>query len=99
MAWREIHYRRWERDDGAVVRYDTAAECSTAKPWKKGHRGWLAYGPGVDEFNYLKYKRRNSSLTLPVKFKTASSAMKAIDTRFPEIGDAPCHTTLSIPKS
>lgn len=83
MRWQQKHHRRWERSDGAVVKYDTFVECNTAKPWLPNHRGYIAYGPGPEETNYLGYKRKNSPFLIPCKFKTAANAMMAIEKAYP----------------
>lgn len=80
--WRKISEYRWERHDNAVVKIDTSTELSTSSPWLPNYRGWIAYGPGPEEHNYLGFKRRNSPLLIPRKFKTAESAMGAVDREY-----------------
>jgi len=82
-TWHERNPRRWESDDGAVVKIDAVAETRTARPWLPHYRGWVAYGPGPDQHNYIGFIRRNSRMKIPSKFKTASAAMKAVDNVWP----------------
>lgn len=83
--WTKTRDGRWDSDDNAVVKYDHTVECNTAKPWLPNHRGFIAYGPGPSETNYLGFRRKNSRGTIPRKFKTAEAAMKAIDKHFPKL--------------
>lgn len=82
-VWHERNARRWESDDGAVVKIDDVAETCTARPWLPHYRGWVAYGPGPEQHNYLGFFRRNSRLNIPRKFKTAAAAMQAVDGAWP----------------
>lgn len=82
--WKKIHDKRWERDDNAVVKYDHTTECNTSRPWLKGHRGYIAYGPGEEEHNYLGHRRKDSRFYIPRKFKTPEAAMKVVDKEYPE---------------
>ena len=77
--WRKISEYRWERHDNAVVKMDTSTELNTSRPWLPNYRGWIAFGPGSEEHNYLGFKRRNSPLLIPRKFKTAEATMSAVD--------------------
>lgn len=80
-AWEQKGRERWERPDGAVVKYDHTTACNTSRPWLAGHRGYMAFGPGRDEeFNYLaqKYGR----VIGPRKWKTPEAAMAAVDKEF-----------------
>jgi hypothetical protein len=81
-SWREVHAERWESSDGAVVKYDRSTMLSTAKPWLPNHRGWMAFGPGQEQFNYLGYwtKRR---FKIPRKFKTPAAGMGAVNREYP----------------
>lgn len=81
--WRQISDERWERLDGAVVKYDHTVASNTARPWLPNHRGFMAYGPGPEEFNALCFTRRNSPFHVRRKFKTARAAMAAVDQAFP----------------
>lgn len=81
--WKEIHHRRWQSTDGAVVKIDEATECNTSRPWLPNYRGWKAYGPGPDQGNYLGFNRRNSGFRVARKFKTAQAAMAAVDEEYP----------------
>lgn len=80
-AWTQKSDSRWERADGAVVR-DVGASSPESKPWLPGHRGWMAFGPGPDEHNYLSmpFGKRFRG---PRKWKTAEAAMRAVDREFP----------------
>lgn len=78
--WREESPTRWVRTDGAVVCYNDRTP--NLRPWKADHRGWVAFGPGPDKFNYLKMRSKRG-LAWPKRFKTAASAMKAVDAAHP----------------
>ncbi len=82
-GWSQTKQDRWERVDNAVVKIDHTTECNTSRPWLKHYRGWIAYGPGTDEHNYLGFKRKNSRLKIPRKFKTAFSAICAVNKEYP----------------
>lgn len=87
--WVKVGAQRYQRPDNAVVRYDHSVECSTSRPWLDGHRGWMAFGPGEVDGNYLacSFRRsrrgRVSRMSTPRKFKTAEAAMAAVDREFP----------------
>lgn len=87
LAWTETRKGdRWDRTDGACVRIDHSVECSTSKPWLPNYRGWKAWGPG--DHDLLAFKRRSTRLRrsrfrIARKFKTAASAMKAVDAEYP----------------
>lgn len=72
----------WRRPDNAVVKYDWSVACLTAKPWLKNHRGWMAFGPGKDDNNYLKWRNKRG-FGIPRKFKTPENAMKALEKVYP----------------
>lgn len=82
--WTQVSDKRWVSDDNAVVKIDLSAQCMHSRPWRPNYRGWIAYGPGPEEFNYLKFfsKRGHS---VPRKFKFAEKAMLAVDKEFPRI--------------
>lgn len=84
MAWSQVNDERWERGDGAVVKIDHTTEANSSRPWLLNYRGWMAFGPGDSQHNYLGFKRRNSMFNIPRKFKTAESAMISVDAEFPE---------------
>jgi hypothetical protein len=83
--WRQISEDRWEREDGAVVHNDRTTQWSTSEPWRPKHRSWIAFGPGQNQSNFLGYfPRRPRALTrspnrVPVKFRSAENAMRALD--------------------
>jgi hypothetical protein len=85
--WTQINKQRWERSDGAVVKYDEAVQCNTACPWLPNHRGFMAYGPGKDQHNYIGFFRKNRNKLwpkrIPTKYKTPQSAMKAVNEKWP----------------
>ena len=81
--WKQRSPYRHERSDGAVVKYDSTTLCSTSKPWLAGHRGYVAFGPGAGDFSCLSYRKRGGRFRIPIKFKSAKSAMRAVDKRFP----------------
>lgn len=86
-GWTRKGLSRWVRFDNAVVQYDRSTECNTSKPWLPGHRGYKAFGPGDDEYNYLSYRARGRRGTrVALKFKTPVAAMKAVDRAFPQTG-------------
>lgn len=66
---------RWDREDGAVVKY--SKDYYWANPVKKGHRGWIAFGPLDD--HALGFTHRESRKTIHRRWKTAASAMDYID--------------------
>jgi hypothetical protein len=86
-------YPRFDRPDGAAVRYDYQAACHTSNCSLPNHLGWIAFGPGKDNHNYLAKRRRaldrgvlgtqRSKARVPRKFKTATAAMAAVDKEFP----------------
>lgn len=80
-VWTQFNLRRFESDDGCVVKIDEATECDSAKPWLENYRGWIAYGPG-DE-GYIGFYRRKSWMRIPKKFKTPHTAMAAVDVEYP----------------
>lgn len=84
MAWTQINDERWERGDGAVVKIDHTTEANSARPWLPNYRGWIAFGPGDNQYNYLGFKRKNSDFNIPRKFKAAENAMLSVDREFPE---------------
>jgi hypothetical protein len=72
----------FERSDGAYVMYDERAAGTTSRPWRPGHRGWVAFGPDGSYLGYfpsLRVRRGVSRMRVPLKFKTAHSAMAALD--------------------
>lgn len=85
--WVKVHDERYFRPDNAVVKYDRSTVSS--RSYLAGHRGWIAYGPGDDETNYLGFfpprPRRGgfSKCRVPRKFKTPEGAMRAVDREFP----------------
>lgn len=86
VVWVETRKDRWDRTDGAVVKIDHAVECDTSRPWLPNYRGWKAWGPGDNDL--LGFKRRSTRLrrsrfVIARKFKTAQSAMKAVDAEYP----------------
>lgn len=81
--WKQTRPDRWDSNDGCVVKIDHTVECSTSRPWRPHYRGWIAYGPGADEHNYLGFSKRNSMANIPRKFKTPESGMKAVDKEWP----------------
>lgn len=86
VVWVETRKDRWDRSDGAVVKIDHTVECSTSRPWLPNYRGWKAWGPGENDL--LGFKRRctrlrRSRFVIARKFKTAQSAMKAVDAEYP----------------
>lgn len=81
--WKQVGHQKYRRGDNAVVVYDETTTCNTAKPWLPNHRGWMAYGPGKDEHNYLGFYRKNGRFKIPRKFKTERAAMMAVEKEFP----------------
>jgi hypothetical protein len=81
--WKEVNARRWVRSDNAVVIIDESVACSTSRPWLPNYRGWMAFGPGDEEHNYLGFMRKRSLFRIPKKFKTAAAAMRAVDLAYP----------------
>lgn len=79
--WKQVSPIRWERSDNAVVRYREDDNYMYAKPWKKGHRGWVAYSP-TEEFP-LFYTTKKRGFHVPLKYKTAENAMAVIDKLYP----------------
>lgn len=80
--WKKIHDHRWESDDGCVVKIDETVQCNTSRPWLPNYRGWMAYGPGKSNFNYLWHRRGNTRFKIITKFKTPEKAMEAIDRHY-----------------
>lgn len=79
--WVEVSKHRWERSDGAVVRYQEEANYFYACSWKKGHKGWLIYGP--DSEAAVSYSRKDTWMKIAIKFTSAERAMARIDKLFP----------------
>ncbi len=65
-----------------MVKYDEAAATNTSRPWLPGHRGWMAFAPGDDEHNFLRWRNRRG-VGIPRKFKTPEAAMAAVDLLHP----------------
>ena len=88
-AWRQVSDIAWERSDSALVKFDQATAGSTTRPWLPQRRGWMAFVPGASFSRYLGYHsgrrrvRRPSLGWVPRKFKTAQSAMRALDREHP----------------
>lgn len=85
-VWTEVHWRRWEANDGAVVRWDNSSP--HPNPANPRSRMWIAFGPGADEYDCLKAfrmrrGRRRSDRGYPRRWKTAQAAMRAVDETFP----------------
>lgn len=87
MPWARVEDRRgkprFERQDGAVVCYDHSTACNTARPWLPNHRGYMGFGPGTDQHNYLAQRSRRG-LSWPKKFKTPEAAIAAVDKEWPD---------------
>jgi len=84
VCWNNFSEHRWERSDGALVKYDEKANYRYAKPWLKKHKGWIAYLPN-EEFP-ISYKVPNSFMKVPIKFASAENAIKRIETVCPYNG-------------
>ncbi len=89
LAWKQTGAFRFERHDGAVAIYDRKHWGPETDENSPHHRGWTAFGPGPEQTNYLGYHPRRwrvgkfSPVRIPIRFKTAESAMKALDKKFP----------------
>lgn len=83
--WKQVHGRRWISDDGAVVCIDETRE-GWNKVWSPNYRGYIAFGPGEENHNYLSFRRKNSVFVIPKKFKTPQAAMAAVDHEYPPKG-------------
>lgn len=81
--WRAIGRLRFERPDGAVVKYDPDGVLTGSRPWLPGHRGWLAFGPGPTPNNVLGYYRRDSRVKVARRYRSAANARRAVDLQFP----------------
>ncbi len=81
MSWIKKSEYRYERPDGAVVRYDYNANSNYAKSWLSGHKGWMIYLPDQEYPVYYKTKR---GFHVPVKYKTSDTAIKALEKLYPE---------------
>ncbi len=79
-VWSQESTVKWVRSDNAVVKYREQDNYMYAKPWLKGHKGWVAYAP-TEEFP-LSYKTKRG-FNVNVKFKTAEKAMTKINKLFP----------------
>lgn len=77
--WSQTDAKRWDRSDGAAVKYAEADNYMYAKPWLDGHRGWMAYAP--DKEFPLSYRTKNG-FNVAIKYKSAESAMATIDRLF-----------------
>jgi len=76
---------RWDRSDGCCVKIDHSVECNSSRPWLPNYRGWKAFG-NRGEFDALCFRRCNTRMQIPRKFKSAEAAMLAVDTEFPPDG-------------
>lgn len=75
--------QRYERSDGAVVKWDDDTPYSN--PINPTARMWTAWEPDPGESALMKRLRgRPRSVGVPRRFKTAIAAMKAVDKRWPE---------------
>lgn len=78
--WIQVDEKRFERSDGAIVRYDEDANMLHAQPWKLLHRGWMAYSPN---HNFPLSYRLKKGFNVARKFMTAETAMRVVDREFP----------------
>lgn len=76
MTWIKKSISRYERTDGAVVKYDESANTYYAKSWAEGHRGWMIYLPTEEYPVYYKTKR---GMHVAIKFMTSEGAIKALE--------------------
>jgi hypothetical protein len=89
LAWKQTGTDRFERHDGAVVTYGRRHWGPETDENSPGHRGWVGFGPGAQKTNYIGYYPRrwrsggHSNMRVPVKYKTAEGAMRAVDKKFP----------------
>lgn len=87
--WTKVDAERWERADGAVVKFDRSTQWLTSQPYLPRHRAWIGYGPGELQTNFLGYhpKRRKRGGRSPnrsmVKFRSAEAAMEAVNKAYP----------------
>ena len=80
--WREVNALRWERSDGAIVRWDDRSPYPN--PERAGARMWTAWEPEPSN-RYLgrKYGRWGA----PRRWKTPEAAMRVVDRLHP-LGNA-----------
>lgn len=80
IGWTYIHENRCVRRDNAVVMYDTRSPYPN--PGDPNAKMWTAWEPGESN-RALSYQHWHSRLRSPRRFKTAESAMQAVDREFP----------------
>jgi hypothetical protein len=80
MAWTQTSWRRWDRHDGAAVKWDD----SSPYPNSMNPRAlmWTAFEPDPSEM-YLK-RTSKRGFSYPRRWKTAQAAMAEVDRLFPE---------------
>ncbi len=89
MRWKQTSAFRFERTDGCVVAYGREHWGPETNENSPSHRGWVAFGPGKEETNYLGYYPKRwrrggrSNMRVSIKFKTAEAAIKALEKQYP----------------
>jgi hypothetical protein len=76
--WREVHGHRWERSDGAVVKWDQSSPYPN--PILESARMWTAWEPDPSQ-RYL--GRSNGRRSWPRRWNTPQAAMDAVDREHP----------------
>jgi hypothetical protein len=84
-TWKKVNDNRWERLDGAVVKYDVSSP--NPNPAKETARMWTAWAPDPSQAS-LSMSRCSSLLRWPRRWKSAEKAMQAVDKAYPE--EKPC---------
>ena len=73
MMWKaDRQHTRYEREDGAVVRFDTGPP----------QMQWIAFEPDPSRA-YIVTRNAKRGFGFPRRWKTARAAMLAVDTKFP----------------
>ncbi len=80
MTWTRVNGNRYERADGAVVRWDDRTPYSN--PAVSTARMWTAWEPDPGE-RALSMSRRSSAFSWPRRFLTPTAAMRAADRAWP----------------
>lgn len=88
--WTRISGRRWERSDGAVVKYDDSSPWpNPAEPTARMFTAWEP-NPSERALMMLRGRERRAQdghlfrLGCPRRWKTPEAAMKAVDREYPE---------------
>jgi hypothetical protein len=92
-GWRQVSGRRWERRDGAVVKWDDSSPYPN--PEVAGSRLWTAWEPDPHQGalsmsrGFQRYApdarpgHRYWRPRFPRRWKTAAAAMRAVDREYP----------------